>query len=550
MHEFFAPLDALPGLVALIALMAIAGFATWRAILNHLKRNGTRQSPRQANSDARQLHELLTLSGHFIWRTDKRHRLTQLSGVEWIPLFAKTDGWRDRLFWDAGWTLWPDDGWSTFEAALDRRQPIRVTLRCDNRTDADSAREIHFLELSGHALKHVGRFDGYLGIGRDVTAHVNAEHELQESRTRYQEVIDSVREVIYRTDEHMCLTFLNRAWEQYTDLPVEDCLGRPLFEFVHPDDRDASAQQMQRVLKGEIDEYHGQLRLPTRDGEIRWIEATTRLVRNGVNTPESGSLVGTLDDISSRRIAEMTLKNVNQELESRVRLRTSELEASNRELEAFSYSVSHDLRAPLRSIDGFARILEEDLGAVLTPASRDHLERIRNAAGRMAYLIDKLLELARLSRHTVRKETVNLSEQALQIFEELRVEDPSRKVEIEIMRDLMVTADKTLMRVVLENLIRNAWKFSARSENAHITFHAERNGDKRVFCVSDNGVGFDMAFSNHLFRAFHRLHDNNDFSGSGIGLANVQRIIHRHGGQIWANAAPDRGASFYFTLDA
>jgi len=168
----------------------------------------------------------------------------------------------------------------------------------------------------------------------------------------------------------------------------------------------------------------------------------------------------------------------------------------------------------------------------------------------MAYLIDSLIELARLSRHTVHKETVNLSDLALQIFEELRAEDPSRKVDVEITRDLTVTADKTLMRVVLENLIRNAWKFSARNKNARVSFHADRTDDRRIFCVSDNGVGFDMAFATHLFRAFHRLHDNAEFSGSGIGLANVQRIIHRHGGQIWAKSAPDQGASFYFTLDA
>lgn len=549
MFEFGAQHDNLLGVLGVTALVAIGLFATGRLIFNRVRRNGSLQSPGQADFDAQQLRELVRLSGQFVWRTDKQHRLTLLSGDAWIPLLAKTDRWLNRPFRDVGWTVWPEDGWSKIQAMFDQHLPVRVTLRCEDGEDGNGADRIYFLELSGQALMHAGRFDGYIGIGRDVTAHVSAERALQESQARYQDVIDSVREVVFHTDEHMCFTFLNRAWEVYTDLPVAECIGRSLLDFVHPDDREATARQMQRVLEREI-EYHGQLRLPSRHGEIRWIEATARLVRNGARTPQPGSLAGTFDDISSRKIAEMTLKNVNQELESRVRMRTSELEASNRELEAFSYSVSHDLRAPLRSIHGFARILEEDLGAQLNPASRDHLERIRNAAGRMAYLIDNLLELARLSRHTVRKETVNLSDLALQIFEELRAEDPSRKVEVEITRDLTVTADKTLMRVALENLIRNAWKFSARSNNARISFHADRSDDKRVFRVSDNGVGFDMAFSTHLFRAFHRLHDNAEFSGSGIGLANVQRIIHRHGGQIWARSAPDQGASFYFTLDS
>jgi len=553
MFDFGAQHGSLFGALGVIALVAIGIFAIGRQIFNRVRRNGSPQSSRQADLDAQQLSELLRLSGHFVWRTDEQHRLTRISGAEWIPFLGRTSDWLNRPFRDVGWTVLPEDGWGKIEATLDQRLPVHVTLRCDNHesgNDGNEAGEIHFLELSGQALMRAGQFDGYIGIGRDITAHVSAEHELQESQARYQEVIDSVREVVFRTDERMCFTFLNRAWEVYTDLPIAECIGRSLLDFVHPDDRDATAQQMQRVLEREIDEYHGQLRLPSRHGEIRWIEATARLVRNGARTLQPGSLAGTFDDISARKVAEMTLKNVNQELESRVKMRTSELEASNRELEAFSYSVSHDLRAPLRSIHGFARILEEDLGSQLNPSSRDHLERIRNAAGRMAYLIDSLLELARLSRHTVRKETVNLSDLALQIFEELRAEDPSRKVEVEITSDLTVTADKTLMRVVLENLIRNAWKFSARSKNARISFHADRSDDKRVFYVSDNGVGFDMAFATHLFRAFHRLHDNAEFSGSGIGLANVQRIIHRHGGQIWARSAPGHGASFYFTLDA
>jgi hypothetical protein len=272
------------------------------------------------------------------------------------------------------------------------------------------------------------------------------------------------------------------------------------------------------------------------------------VAQDGASAPHG--LAGTLDDITARRVAEMTLRNINQELEARVKLRTAELEASNRELEGFSYSVSHDLRAPLRAIDGFARILEEELDDQLDENARGHIERIRKASTRMAHLIDDLIELARLTRQSLHRETFDLSEIALQIVEELRAEEPERKVEVEITTDLMVTADRTLMRVVLENLLHNAWKFSSRKEIAHISFSAERERERRVFCVSDDGAGFDMAFAGNLFRPFHRLHGSAEFPGSGIGLANVQRIIQRHGGRIWAESEPGKGAKFCFTLGA
>ncbi len=366
----------------------------------------------------------------------------------------------------------------------------------------------------------------------------------------YAEVIDSIREVVFRADHHMRFTFLNQAWETMAREAVADSIGRPLPDYLHPDDRSGAVEQLTRVLAGELAEYRGQIRLPTREGEIRWIDASARLVQNHDKQAEPPSLVGTFDDISTRKVAEMSLRNINRELEARVRLRTAELEASNRELEAFSYSVSHDLRAPLRSIDGFTTILEEELGERLDAGVRENLERIRNAVARMARLTDDLIELARFSGHTPRKENVDLSALALQIVEELRAQDPSRQVEVEITSDLMVTADRALMRVVLENLLGNAWKFSSRRPVARIGFRADISGERRVFSVSDNGVGFDMAFAANLFRAFTRLHDQTEFPGSGIGLANVQRIIQRIGGQIWATSAPDAGATFHFTLDA
>ena len=257
---------------------------------------------------------------------------------------------------------------------------------------------------------------------------------------------------------------------------------------------------------------------------------------------------GTLDDITVRKEAEQTQRNLNRELEARVRVRTAELEASNRELEAFSYSVSHDLRAPLRAIDGFAQIVAEDYAPRLDEIGREYLQRIRVATQRMARLIDDLIDLARLTRQSMRRETVNLSQLVEQILGELHQEEPDRQVETSVEPGLTAAADRALIRVALDNLLRNAWKFTSRRELARIRFHAEMRDRQIVYCVSDNGAGFDMSFASKLFLPFHRLHGISEFDGTGIGLATVQRVIQRHEGKVWAESTPDEGASFFFTL--
>ncbi len=370
--------------------------------------------------------------------------------------------------------------------------------------------------------------------------------ELNESRQRYLEMLESLNEVIFRTDSQGRLTFLNGVWRKLTGHKIDLSLGKPLLDFLHPDDRERARTTIEDLVCGRVSQLDCELRLRTRGGEIRWIELTGRLV-DTPSGPEAG-IAGTLDDISARKVAELTLKNLNQELEARVRLRTAELEASNQELEAFSYSVSHDLRAPLRAIDGFARILEEELDERLDEAARGHLNRIRRASERMAQLIDALINLAMLTRQSLRKETFDLSELAHLIIDDLQAEEPDRKVEVEITAGLMVTADRTLMHAMLDNLLRNAWKFTSRTPEARIVFRAERDNGRRVFCVEDNGAGFDMSYAGNLFRPFHRMHGSDDYPGAGIGLATVQRIIQRHEGSIWVDSRPNEGARFRFTL--
>lgn len=377
---------------------------------------------------------------------------------------------------------------------------------------------------------------------RDITERLAANRALVESQSRYRDVVESVNEVIFQTDPRGKFIILNQAWSQITGFQVADSLGRSLVDFLHPDDRAKARSTLTKVLSGSLEDCHIELRLRTRDGQIRWIEAAVRKAQG------AQGLSGSLDDISTRKIAELTLKNLNQELEARVRMRTAELENSNRELEAFSYSVSHDLRAPLRAIDGFAHIIEEDYAQHIDPAGRAYLARIRTATHRMAALIDDLIELARLTRQPLRREYVDISDLVAQIVDELRAEAPEREVDMQITQGLTANADRALLRVVLENLLRNAWKFTANAPRPQVSVTAERVDNKLTYCVGDNGVGFDMAFANKLFRPFHRLHGSSEFAGSGIGLATVQRIIQRHGGAVWTEAKPGEGARFFFTL--
>jgi light-regulated signal transduction histidine kinase (bacteriophytochrome) len=226
----------------------------------------------------------------------------------------------------------------------------------------------------------------------------------------------------------------------------------------------------------------------------------------------------------------------------------AELAASNKELEAFSYSVSHDLRAPLRAIDGFSRAVLEDSGDKLDEQGQADLKRVCAAAKRMGLLIDDLLTLARTARSEMNRTRVNLSQIAQEVATRLQTTNPTRQAEFKIAPDLIVEADPGLIRVVLDNLLGNAWKFSGTKPNAVIEFNWQKQDNEVVYFVRDDGVGFDLKYSEKLFAPFQRMHDEARFPGTGVGLATVQRIIRRHGGRIWVEAAVDQGATFYFVL--
>jgi len=215
---------------------------------------------------------------------------------------------------------------------------------------------------------------------------------------------------------------------------------------------------------------------------------------------------------------------------------------------AFSYTVTHDLRAPIRVVEGFARILKEDYGRVLDRIGNDHLDRVLAAAARMNHMIDALLALAQLSTQPLSRQPVNLSQLAGFVVDDLRRASPQRQVQVELAPGLVVNGDPTLLRLVLENLLGNAWKYTARAPQARLSLSLQTRDGQPVYVVADNGAGFDMRNADRLFGVFQRLHSANDFPGTGVGLASVKRIVRRHGGDIWAESEPGRGARFFFTL--
>jgi light-regulated signal transduction histidine kinase (bacteriophytochrome) len=255
-----------------------------------------------------------------------------------------------------------------------------------------------------------------------------------------------------------------------------------------------------------------------------------------------------LEDLSD---AQAKIQMLNAELEARVEQRTAELVVANKNLEAFTYSVAHDLRSPLRTLSGFAEALTEDYGDRLDETGRWYAARIQAAADQMGALIDDLLVLAQVSRAEMSLGLVDLSAEVAAIASELQAGEPGRRVRFAIHDGIWVNADRTLIRTVLQNLVENAWKFTAKRDGAAIEFGATAAEDAGVCCyVRDNGAGFDPAYAGKLFQPFQRLHAVTEFPGTGVGLTSVRRIIERHGGRVWAEGAVGRGATFYFTLDA
>jgi PAS domain S-box-containing protein len=333
---------------------------------------------------------------------------------------------------------------------------------------------------------------------------------------------------------------LGHADHEVGDLP------REWSDRLHPADRDRTLAHLREAVRDPSFVYEDEFRLRHRDGSYRWIHTRGAVLRDKAG--RARRVFGAHVDITHRRETENAVRQLNAELEQHVSLRTAELAAVNRELEAFSYSVSHDLRSPLRAIDGFAQALAEEYYGALPAEAQHYIDRVRAGAKRMGELIDDLLILARVARSDMRRQAVDLSTLADEIAANLRSQAPERRVSLAIEPGHVVTGDPGLLRLALENLLANAWKYTGKRREAHIAFGAEGGNGDRVFFVRDDGAGFDPLYADKLFGPFQRLHGPGEFEGTGVGLAIVHRIIQRHGGRVWAEGAVDHGATFYFTV--
>ncbi len=389
-----------------------------------------------------------------------------------------------------------------------------------------------------------GRASNLIAVYQDVTERKRAEVEL----LRFKNVLDNTLDMIFMFEPaSLRYVYLNQGAVLSTGYSHsrEELLGMTSYQ-IKPLMPEAKFRQLiAPLLSGEQSSLHFETVHRRKDGTYFSVGVFLQLV---TQSDGSGLFVEIVHDITERKQAQDEIRMLNAQLEQRVVERTAQLEAANKELESFSYSVSHDLRAPLRGIDGFSHALLKDYAAKLDDRGKNYLQRVRAATQRMAKLIDDMLNLARVTRASMQRAPVDLSALVTAITDELRQAQPGRTVEVVVQPGLVTAGDAKLLRVLLENLLANAWKFTGKQERARIEFGMQPNGGVSSYFVRDNGVGFDMTYVGKLFGAFQRLHAMDEFPGTGIGLATVQRIVHRHGGRAWAEAAVEQGATFFFTL--
>jgi PAS domain S-box-containing protein len=385
---------------------------------------------------------------------------------------------------------------------------------------------------------------GMVHVSVDITQRVLAARALRESEARFRGLVESTNDWVWEVDEELTFTYASPQVSTLLGYSPEEMVGRAPTDFMPAAEAErikaicAQAVVARSCVKGlENINFH-------KDGHPVVIET------NGAPFfDEAGGFRGFRGinrDVSDRKGIEQELERHRNRLEYLVEARTAALEAANSELEAFTYSVSHDLRAPLRAIDGFSQVLVNRYADQLDGQARDYLERVRRGSQRMGELIDGLLGLSRIHWHEIRREEVDLSAMAQDVVRELRGGEPQRQATVEIAPGLRADCDPRLARVVLDNLIGNAWKYSRRRADARICIAAAPVNGRDGFVVRDNGAGFDMQYADKLFAPFQRLHQASEFEGSGIGLASVRRAVERHGGAVRAESVVGEGAAFYF----
>jgi PAS domain S-box-containing protein len=392
-------------------------------------------------------------------------------------------------------------------------------------------------------LNEQGKPRQYVAIRTDITECKRVEA----AAAQLVAIVESSDDAIIGKDLRGIVTSWNAGAEKEFGYSASEMIGHSITRLIPQDRQEEEAKILEQIERGKSVRHFETVRL-RKDGSTFDASVTVSAIKD-----RAGRIVGAskvLRDITTRKKAEETIHRLNAELEQRVIERTAQLEAANRELEAFTYSVSHDLRAPLRAMDGFSQAVLEDYGAQLPEGGQRYLQTIREGAQRMGTLIDDLLTFSRLSRLPLNKRAVDTGRLVRDTIEELGAQREGRQIEISVGELPPCHGDLALLKQVWLNLLSNAFKYTRQRERAVIEVGSlrEKEQDENVYFVRDNGTGFDMRYVGKLFGVFQRLHRAKEFEGTGVGLAIVHRIIQRHGGRVWAEAAVDRGATFYFTL--
>ena len=542
---------------ALVAAGALGALA-WRSVHRTRAEAGRLTSAlREAHATLEQQRETLAdlgrqlrtfhESAHAVyWEQDTAGRYTRIAGGEATPA-ARLHALLGRRRWEGGGSAVDDPQWREHLACLARRAAF-TDLRSLQRLGPEGVALVVESGVPRHGAD--GTFLGYAGIARLAAPQTSATDRI----VALELALGAMREAMLVLEASPAgpaslpaaagwrVAWANAAAHTLLEHPAETLRGEPLHSLLAPLPEPAVARWAAALVEGRP--ARGALALRSRYGTLRPVEAVLEPVPRSL--PARAVLLLDAEAGEAARLRES--ERGDREARGRDAQRLAELDGIARELDAFAYTVSHDLRAPLRVVEGFARILQEDYAVAIDRVGHEHLARILGASSRMHAMIEALLGLARLSSQPLQADRVDLSALARDIADELRAQTPARQAVFDIDPGLVVTGDRTLLRIALENLLGNAWKYSARREIAHIGLHRVATDAGPALCVSDDGTGFDMRFAERLFGVFQRLHGASEFPGTGIGLASVQRIVRRHGGRVWAESSPDEGSRFYFTL--